>query len=404
MDNNELNMMALQLSQIKLPESKELITTNCKWVRFGDDNHFDYFLQTLKDGAPLHNAILTSKIQQAFAEGLVFDDDRGNLNMKLFLSHCNSEESLNDLYYKLLSDLIVFGAFYVEVIWDASGKLASLYHLPYCNIRSGRINPETHRVEEYFYCEDWFKVYQIGYTPIKVYNTDNRTGRQIFAYRDYQAFRKYYTLPDYISALDFIAMEREVGNYGLSLLRNQFSSTAVINFRNGIPDEEKQQEIKRRVQDQLCGTDNAGKLLVTFSPDGDSSPEINTIQSGDAAEQYIQLQNTILQNVLSGHRVVSPLLVGIRGDGQGLGNNANEIETAHQLFYSSVIKPYQDKVLKVLNRLMYFLPNYNGCELMATTTSPITFTFSENTLTQILTEDELREMIGYCPKNKPNEE
>ena len=403
MDKNELNMMAVKLSQIKLPESRELITTNCKYVKYGDDNGFDYFLHTLKEGAPLHNAILTSKLQQAYGEGLVFENDRASLNMKLFLSHCNSEETLNELYYKLLADLIEFGGFYIEVIWDASGRLASLYHLPFSNIRSGRINPETHRVEEYYYCEDWFKCYQVGYTAIPVIS-DDRTGRQIFAYRDYQAFRKYYPVPDYISALDFIAMEREVGNYGLSLLRNQFSSTAVINFRNGIPDEEKQQEIKRRVQDQLTGTDNAGKLLITFSPDADSSPEINTIQSGDAADQYIQLQNTILQNVLSAHRVVSPLLVGIRGDGQGLGNNANEIETAHQLFYNSVIKPYQDKVLKVLNRLMYYLPNYNGSDLMATTISPITFTFSENTLTQILTEDELRSMIGYQPKNKVNEE
>lgn len=389
-----MNMMALQLSQIKLPESRELITTNCKFVKYGDDNGFDYFLQTLKDGAPLHNAIITSKIQQAYADGLTFDGDRGSLNMKLFVSHCNPEESLNELYYKLLSDLIVFGGFYVEVIWDASGRLASLYHLPFCNIRSGRINPETHRVEEYYYCEDWFRCYQIGYTAIPVIS-ENRTGRQIFAYRDYQAFRKYYPLPDYISALNFIAMEREVGNYGLSLLRNQFSSTAVINFRNGIPDEEKQQEIKRRVQEQLTGTDNAGKLLITFSPDSESSPEINTISSSDAADQYVQLQNTILQNVLSGHRVVSPLLVGIRGDGNGLGNNANEIETAHQLFYNSVVKPYQDKVIKALNRLMFYLPNYNGCDLMATTTSPVTFTFSENTLTQILSVDEMRELIGY---------
>lgn len=402
MDNKEFNMLGIQLSQIKLPETKEVITTNCKWVRFGDDNHFDYFLQTLKDTAPLHNAILTSKIQNAYAEGLMNESE--NLNMKLFAAHCNSEESLNDLYYKLLSDLIVFGGFYIEVIWDASGKLASLYHLPYCNIRSGRINPETHRVEEYFYCEDWFKVYQTGYTPIKVYNTDNRTGRQIFAYREYQSFRKYYALPDYISALNFIAMEKEVGNYGLSLLRNQFSATSVINFRNGIPDEEKQQDIKRRVQDQLTGTDSAGKLLITFSPDADSSPEITTINSSDAADQYIQLQNTILQNVLSGHRVVSPLLVGIRGDGQGLGNNANEIQESFELFYNTVIKPYQLKVVNVINKLIYFLPNYDGSTFSETKLTPITFTFSENTLTQILTEDELREMIGYQPKNKPNEE
>lgn len=397
----DINLLNVSLSQIKLPETKETIVSNCKYVKYGDDNHFDYFLQTLKESAPLHNAILTSKINQAYAEGLKMETD--NLNMKLFNSHCNSDETIDELYYKVLSDFILFGGFYLEVIWDESGKLNSIYHLPYSTIRSGRRNSTTHRVEEYYYCEDWFKVYQIGYSPIKSVDYDNRYGRQIVAYRDYQPFRNYYSLPDYISALNFIAMEREVGNYGLSLLRNQFSASAIINFRNGIPDEEQQQQIKNRIHEQLCSTDNAGKLLVTFSNDADTAPEINTINSSDSADQYIQLQNTILQNVLSGHRVVSPLLVGIRTDGNGLGNNANEIETAHQLFYNSVIKPYQDKVIKVLNSLIMFLPNYDGSKYEPTTISPVTFTFSENTLFNILTVDELRDMIGYEPINKTNE-
>lgn len=393
--NNESNIMAVAMSQIKLPEMTELIVSNSKYVRYGDDNHFDVFLEDLRTHAPLHSAIITSKINQAYAKGL--ERETESLNMRLFDAHCNSDEGINSVYKKALTDLIIFGGFYLELIFDNGGHLNSIYHLPFTTIRSGRKNPETHRIEEYFYCEDWFKVYTIGYSAIKVFDPSNRTGRQIFAYKEYSPFRNYYPLPDYVSALEYIAMEKEVGNYGLSLLRNQFSANTVINFRNGIPDEEKQQQIKQRLQDQLTGTDNAGKLVVTFSPSADTSPEINTLQTPDSADQYIQLQNTILQEVLSAHRVVSPLLCGIRTDGNGLGNNANEIETAHQLFYNSVIKPYQDKVVEVLNSLIMMISNYDGSKYEPTTISPVTFTFSEATLAQILTTDEMRQMVGYEP-------
>ena len=356
MDNNsntnKTNLMNIALSQIKLPETKELIVSNCKYVRFGDDNHFDYFLHTLKETAPLHNAILQSKLMVAYSEGLKLETD--NLSLKLFNAHCNSDESMNELYYKLLSDLIEFGGFYIELIFDNSGNISSLYHLPFSTIRSGRRNPETHRVEEYFYCEDWFRVYQIGYTSIPVIDFSNRKGRQIFAYKPYQAFRNYYPLPDYVSGLNFIAMEKEVGNYGLSILRNQFSPSAVINFRDGVPTQEEQLEIKHRLHEQLTSSDNAGKLLVTFSDNAESSPEINVLNGSNEADQFIQLQSSILQNVLSCHRIVSPLLVGIRDSGNGLGNNANELETSWQLFVNSVIRPYQNTVIKVLNGLIMF--------------------------------------------------
>jgi hypothetical protein len=162
-------------------------------------------------------------------------------------------------------------------------------------------------------------------------------------------------------------------------------------------DEEQQQIIKERLTQQLTSSDNAGKLVVTFSPDAETSPEVSSLQTTNAADKYLQVEKSVLQNVLSAHRVVSPLLVGIRGDGQGLGNNANEIENAFELWNNTVIKPYQDKVLKALNTIAMFAPEYSGWKYEGTTIQPITFTFGEGVLSQILTRNEMRERIGYAP-------
>lgn len=387
------NIISIELSQIQLPDTKERFFANSRYVRYGEDNNFNVFLENLRDTAPLHNAILTSKAEQAFGEGLTIDTQ--NLTAKMWSAKCNEQNDINEIYYRCLQDLILYGGFYLEVIWAQDGTIAELYHIPFGRIRAGKKDLMSRTISEYLYCVDWLKVYTYGYTSIPLFDLKNRTGRQIYAYRNYVAGREFYPLPDYVSALAYIALEKEIANYGLSEIRNSFGGSNVINFRNGIPSEEQQQRIKERIQQQLTSSDNAGKLLIMFSPDSDHSPEISNIQTSNSADKYIQVEKSVLQNVLSAHRVVSPLLVGIRTENNGLGSNANEIENAFEMWSNVVIKPYQSKVLKALNLLAMFTPNYDGWKYEPTTISPITFTFSEATLTQILTKNELRDKIGY---------
>lgn len=392
------DILTIELSQIKLPDTRERWFTNSRFVRYGEDNNFDRFLENLRDNAPLHHAILKSKTEQAFGEGVTINDDKNNMTAKLFTAKVNENNDMNDIYYRCLQDLILYGGYYIEVIWSNDGKIAELYHLPFGKIRAGRKDPESRQIKEYLYCEDWFRCYSLGWTPIPLFDIEHREGRQILAYRDYVAGREFYPLPDYTAALAYIALEKEIANYGLSEIRNSFGGSHMINFRNGVPSEEKQLELKKRMQEQLTASDNAGKMIVTFSPSADTSPEVTTIQTANAADKYLQVEKSVLQNVLSAHRVVSPLLVGIRTENNGLGSNADEIENSFELWNNTVIKPYQNKVIKTLNLLAMLTPNYDGWKYETTTISPITFTFSEATLTQILTVDELREKIGYEPK------
>lgn len=389
--------ITLNLSQIKLPDTRERIISNSRYVRYGDDNNFNLFLENLRDNAPLHNAILTSKTEQAYGEGLNIDADPTNLAARLFTAKVNDYNDMNEIYYRCIQDLILYGGFYIEVIWATDGTVSQIYHLPFGRVRAARRDSETRQIMEYYYCEDWFRVYQLGYTPIPVFDLKNRTGRQIIAYRNYVAGREYYPLPDYTAALAYVALEKEIANYGLSEIRNGFGGSNMINFKNGIPSEEEQQNIKQRLQEQLTSSDNAGKLLVTFSPNAETAPDIHAIQTSDAADKYLSVEKSVLQNVLSAHRVISPLLVGIRTENNGLGSNASEIENAFEIWRTTVIAPYQNKVVKVLNLIAMFTEGWNGWKYEPTTIAPVQFTFSESILREIMTKDELRERIGLSP-------
>ena len=85
-----------------------------------------------------------------------------------------------------------------------------------------------------------------------------------------------------------------------------------------------------------------------------------------------------------------------------MGSNTDEIYTAYTLFYNTVIKPIQDKVIGVLNEMLKYAHKWNGGLLKPTSNNPIDFTFSESTLLQIMTKDELRARIGLPPIAQSN--
>jgi len=65
---------------------------------------------------------------------------------------------------------------------------------------------------------------------------------------------------------------------------------------------------------------------------------------------YEFLSKTVSEKILTGHRVVSPLLFCVRG-GEGFGSNADEIRDSYSLFNNTVIAPFQDILLKALGGL-----------------------------------------------------
>jgi hypothetical protein len=163
----------------------------------------------------------------------------------------------------------------------------------------------------------------------------------------------------------------------------------MFNFNNGIPTSEERKKIERQIEKKYNGTDNAGKFILTFSEDKDKAPTVVTLTPPQLDKQFVQLQDTVLQNILSGHKVVSPMIVGIKTEGQ-LGG-ANELENAFNIYTNTVIKPIQEIVLRSINTIT----RINGLkEISIIPSTPIEFSFSEGVLTSIMTKNEMREKIG----------
>jgi hypothetical protein len=98
-----------------------------------------------------------------------------------------------------------------------------------------------------------------------------------------------------------------------------------------------------------------------------------------------------------GHRVVSPILLGIK-DNTGFGNNAEELRTASVLMDNIVIRPFQEKIIECLKMILAF--NEIDLNLYFVTLQPIEFTELDNIETKIKREEETGEKLSAIDRVK----
>jgi len=320
---------------IPLPVFKEIRNKN--WVLFGLDNLYPQKLIELFQGSAIHHTAVDAKTAAIKGEGF---EVYGNTELN------RNGESLDELFAKVALDYVLFGGFALNVIWTRSGeRIAEIYHLPFANVRSGKMD-EMDRVNEYYYSSDWSNVRK--YTPKEYpsFNTKETSGEmasQVYYYYEYQPGNDTYPLPDYIGAVNDIELDARVSRFHNANISNGAQPSLIVNFRNGIPTSSERQSIHRDITEAFTGEMNAGKMWLLFSEPGKEA----NITALDAANDtyYIQLEERITSRLLTAHRLTSPLLVGIR-DGSGLGSNKDEILIAWAHFYGTVVEPMQKKLVK----------------------------------------------------------
>jgi len=144
----------------------------------------------------------------------------------------------------------------------------------------------------------------------------------------------------------------------------------LINFNNGIPTEEERELVERRIIEKFSGTSNAGKFILAFNDNKEMAASIEPVQLTDAAQQYEFLSEESREKLMVGHRITSPMLLGIK-DGSGLGSNADEIKTASLLFQNTVIRSTQEMVLDAMEQLLAY--NEISLNLYFKTLQPLEF-------------------------------
>jgi hypothetical protein len=363
-----------------------------KYITYGAFNEYPYYLLDNYRRSSKHNAIVNGKVNYIVGGGWQPGEKmtvEQQARYAKFFDGLSEHDDLNDITEKLVLDLEIFNGFAVAVTWNKMGTIAKMEHIPFEKIR-------VDKDERMFQVADWYNDDMVQLYPkigdvekIPAFDADNRIGKQLFYYRVYAAGVKSYPLPEYMGGLAWIEADVQVANFHNNNLRNNFWGGYLINFNNGIPTPEEQGDIERQIKRKFSGTDNAGRFVVTFNDDVSKAPTLEPLTPSDMDKQFEILNKAIQSEIFISHRVVNPMLFGVKTEGQ-LGGRQELVE-AYELFKATYVN---DRVRKV-ERMINYLGSFNGVEGMELIpVEPITERLSEAALLQIMTPEELREKAG----------
>jgi len=372
------------------------------WIEYGTDdwkNLYPQFIIDLYYSSSITSAIINATSEMIAAENLIIEDedDRNfdaRVKLQNFMNRANSNESLHEVIKKLAFDFKLQGAFALNIVWSKDRtQIAEIYHVDVSKVRCAK--PDAFgKTSGYYISADWKNTRQHKPHYVPAFNPNDRTCANQLMYSGLYSpnMNSYYT-PDWVSCTNWALIDSRISEYHLNNISNGFSGSFMINFSNGIPTQEERHQIEQSLAAKFTGT-NSGKFVLTFSDDKTRTPEINAISPADLDKQYLALQELLTQNILSGHRVTSPMLMGIKND-TGLGSNVDELNASANFFLNTVVKPYQDHIVKQLRKI--FKVNDMDMPVNFVQLKPITLEFTSEDLKGILTEDELREEMGLPP-------
>ena len=337
--NTSLEHIALGQHQVK---SYDEVPSSEGFISYGNDNLFPQYLLDLYQSSPTHTALITSIAQMVYGEGFIPVD----LESKLAFQSWN----MNDELRKCCFDFKIQGGFALEVQWSLDrSTIANVSHLPFENIRACEVGDDD-KVKVYKYSTDWADT-KVEIRTIHTFSSEyaKEFPSQIMYVKPFSPGSFYYPKPDYIGAIHYCEVEKNIGLYHINNIQNGLSPSFSIHFKNGIPPVEERNQIRNDIESQMTGAKGAGKVWITYSDLPEQKPDFEPIPLSDADKQYQFLSEEATSKIMIGHRVTNPMMFGVLVPGK-LGGG-DELVESNLLFLKHVIEPMR----KVINEAIITL-------------------------------------------------
>jgi hypothetical protein len=369
-----------KLAAYTAPEVVEL--KNKDWVQYGIDNNYFNYIIDVNNNSTTCRAITIGISNMIYGKGLAAHDADKRPEQYAQMMSLFKKQDLR----RFINDYKVLGMAAFQLVYEG-GRVKEVHHFPMETLRAEKCNDDG-EIEAWYYSNHWDNLKPTENPErIPAFGFGKQKGVEMYVLKPYEAGKYYYSSPDWSSAMPYAVLEDEIGDYLINDCINGFSGTKVVNFNNGVPDPDKMQSIKSDVLNKLTGS-RGEKVIVAFNNNAESKTTIDDIPLNDAPAHYSYLADECFKKLIVGHRVTSPMLLGIREGSDGLGNNAEEIKNATQLFDNIVIQCFQDQVIECIDAILSV--NDIALDLYFKTLKPLDFTDID-----IINEEIIEEETGY---------
>lgn len=295
-----------------------------KVIKWGEKNNYPNLIINLYESVPEHSAAID------FIEGII----TGN----------GIEEIDYWLYKKIVIDYLLFGGF--TILKTALRNGTNTYE--YIDISKCRLSPDN---KSMLYSEEWnrTKVETITYPIIN----DKNKGSGIFYFKSHRS-RGIYPTPYYLSALQSLDTLNSIIEFHNTSAKNGFSPNVIINFNNGVPDEETQSDIESSIKEKFTGSEGQ-RFILAFNDNKDSAVTIEKLQADNLDEKFTDLQKFLQNEIIISHRITSPQLIGVKTDNTGF--SKVEYQESLDIFKETVISNFEKELDYAMSLLIGAQPN-----------------------------------------------
>ncbi len=343
--NEATRTRVIQLSNYVKPPVVEDMTKD--YVLNGPHNNYFQYIIDRYNGSPTNSALIDAYSDRVYGKGLSIVNSKTNASeYAKLLSILSAKETR-----KMVFDFILFGSCVGQVIYAKSKdrRIAKIKLLDRIMVAPGKRNNKG-EVDTFFFCQDWRNTNKYKPEPYPSFGTSSKNV-EIFEIKAYKPGKQYFADPGYLPGLQWAMLEEEIANFSVNHIKNGLSMGWVFNYNNGIPEEEEQIEIEKKVISKTTGSNNAGRIVINFSDSANTAPTIEAIPDNANHEQWQFWAGEARQQIITAHRVTTPMLVGVK-DNTGLGNNANEMKEGSKLLHETSVRPKQEVLINALEEIV----------------------------------------------------
>ena len=317
-------------------------------VEWGTRNSYPDYLLDLYNNVPTLRAIINGNID------FIAGDDVSILPLTQHLPNGimnNRGDHIREQIKDISKDYEIYGGFALQIIRNLIGEVAEVY---YIDMRFLRTNKEGN---VFYYCEDWSKSVRKDVVVYPAFmpnlNWDalddearNRNASSILYVKNLHT--QVYPAPLYAASIKACEIERLIDDFHLSDINNHFVSSAIINFNNGIPDDDVKEQIEREFTEKFCGASNGGRTAFSWNPNKESATDIVEFEVKDFGERYKSLSDHSRQQIFTAFRA-NPNLFGIPTEGNGFANE--QYAESFKLYNRTQIKPVQRMIADAYDKI-----------------------------------------------------
>ena len=317
-------------------------------MEWGTRNSYPDYLLDLYNNVPTLRAIINGNID------FITGDDVSILPLTQHLPNGvmnNRGDHIREQIKDIAKDYEIYGGFALQIIRNLIGEVAEVY---YIDMRFLRTNKEGN---VFYYCEDWSKSVRkdVIVYPAFIPNLNwdalddearNRNASSILYVKNVHT--QVYPAPLYAASIKACEIERLIDDFHLSDINNHFVSSAIINFNNGIPDDDVKEQIEREFTEKFCGASNGGRTAFSWNPNKESATDIVEFEVKDFGERYKSLSDHSRQQIFTAFRA-NPNLFGIPTEGNGFANE--QYAESFKLYNRTQIKPVQRMIADAYDKI-----------------------------------------------------